>query len=947
MTHRPVAYVEFDQSGTGVDFAAGHNVRGWDRGRAPRLITVQTSPYRGGIVSGAGNTLGLNQHLPGSRSFASMTMGERQTTEAFPEHRTDTADVSGVPDSWPCSASEAAALLGLSERTIRRAIARGSLRATKRGGTFQISSMELARYQAMRPDHCDAVLAPLQSVPRDGTEQPPLPVPLTSLVGRSREAAAVVDLLRQPEVRLLTLTGPGGVGKTRLSLEVASRLAGELPDGVWFVELAPIRSPDLVLPTIALALGLRESGDRPLPIRLHDYLRTRSLLLVLDNLEHLLDAAPRIAKLLKGCPNPRILVTSRAPLRIHGEQEFAVPPLALPTTEAVLAVEELSSIASVSLFSQRARSVKPDFALTTVNAPAVAAICRRVDGLPLAIELAAARVSLLSPADLLERLDRQLPVLSGGPRDQPARLKTMSDAIAWSYDLLTPAEQTLFRRLAVFVGGATLDAAEQVGVALGQPLGELLDGLSALVHQSLLLAEEVANDSVLHGTTRVRMLEPIREFAEERLVASGEEERARAEHAAWCLDLVERSDSFWFTASQREWADRIEPERGNLRAALGWYAQRGEVASLLRMTATIWPFWFLRSYYAEGREWLVLALEMSEGARSYERVSTLNGAASLSVFQGDATPVTAWCDEGLAIAREIGNRFGSGNALLILGHVALAQGDLDRAHAMQEAALAEMQALGDTLPRAAPAASVILGNLAEIAMAQGDDKRALLIAEEALAKQRELGFDWGAAQSLHTLGTVSHARGAGNVAAAHFRESLCLAWEQRDQRLMLRALGHLALLAQEQGSHEQATQLFGAAARLRELLGTPILPSLQSSHERAVLGAKVQLGERFAAAWEAGWVLPLTELVSETSRSERASTPGHGQTSAAHRKLTRRERDVLRLLVAGQTDREIAEALFIGHRTVETHVRAILNKLGLASRTAVAAYAVRYGLVRS
>jgi excisionase family DNA binding protein len=864
-------------------------------------------------------------------------MSERDATETFQE-RTTAADVSGAADTWPRSAAEVAALIGVSERTIRRAIARRELVASKRGGVFRIEATDLARYQSLRRPQRRAPGAILRLVPPERPAGPALPVPPTSLVGRTREAMQVVALLQRPELRLLTLTGPGGVGKTRLSLEVAKSLSGAFADGVWFVELAPIRSPDLVLPTIALALGLRESGDRPLSVRLREFLRTRSLLLVLDNLDHLLAAAPPLAELLHACRDLKILATSRAPLQIQGEQEFPVPPLALPGPEGSPDAVESSTVESVTLFVERARAVKPDFALTRVNSPIVAAICRRVDGLPLAIELAAARTALLSPATLLDRLERQLPLLAGGARDQPARLQTMRDAIAWSHDLLSPVEQALFRRLAVFVGGAPLEAVEQVSQLLGVPSDETFEALTALVRQSLLLSEESVNEAGRPGVTRLRMLEPIRDFALEQLQASGEDDRVRSAHAAWCLDLVERSDPFWFTSQQKAWADRIEPERGNLRAALGWYAERGDAESLGRVTAAIWPFWFLRSYYAEGREWLVRALEASAGMRTKERVSTLNGASSVSVFQGDAQ-VTAWCEEALATAREIGDGFGAGNALLILGHVALGQGDLDRARVMQEAALAEMRALGETVPRAAPTASAVLNNLADIAYGQGDLARATRLAEEALAWQREHHFDWGAIECLYCLGCIARQRGNDRRAAGFFVESLQLAWEQQDLRLVLRALDQLAVLFLEGGDAVVSARLFGAAARLRELLGTPVVASLRPRYDRALSDARSGLGNKgFEAAWTLGSTMPMPEVI------ELAARGAVSRADRVPRSLTRREREVLRLLVAGQSDREIAEALFIGRRTVETHVRGILNKLGLDSRTAVVAYAVRHGI---
>ncbi|MBA2450883.1 MAG: adenylate/guanylate cyclase domain-containing protein, partial [Chloroflexi bacterium] len=567
-----------------------------------------------------------------------------------------------------------------------------------------------------------------------------LPIQATPFVGREHEVAAVREQLLCPEVRVLTLTGPGGTGKTRLSLQVAAELVDDFEDGVFFVPLAPTSDPTLVAATIAQALGLQEAEGRPLLDILKDYLRDKHPLLVLDNFEQVLEAASLVTDLLQAAPGLKVLVTSRAVLRLYGGHDFPVPPLALPDREHLPPLDRMTQYEAVRLFVERARAVRPDFAVTNENAPAVAEICHRLDGLPLAIELAAARIRLLPPEAMLARMERRLPLLTGGARDRPARQQTLRGAIAWGYDLLDEDEQTLFRRLSVFAGGFTLEAAEAVcdgdGSQRGErsvddaphaPLSSLLsplDLIASLVDKSLVRQQELEG-----GEPRFSMLGTIREFALERLEESGEVAAMRDRHAQHYLELAGEAKVKIRGPAQASWLRRLGEEHDNLQAALSRFRDRGEAEATQRMAGDLWWYWYLRSLFSEGRSRLEEALAMGDPAgRTSARAWATFSLGALAHLQSDFGTAGARIEESREMFDELGERVGLAFSLIFRGQVAYSQADPVGARSLYEAGLATAREAGDPWPR-----GLALFFLANAAFGAGDLVQARVRAEESLA----------------------------------------------------------------------------------------------------------------------------------------------------------------------------------------------------------------------
>ena len=752
------------------------------------------------------------------------------------------------------------------------------------------STRDLARDLAAVRDRL-ADMPARESEPRRNN----LPVQRTAFIGRERETADLRQLLSRSGIRLVTLTGPGGIGKTRLALQVASDTADQFPGGVCFVALSAIGERALIGSAIAQALGVHETGNTSPQENLMEYLRglMQPMLLVLDNFEHLVSAAPDVAQMLTANPKLKVLVTSQAPLHIYGEHEFPVPPLALPDPKSIPSLEVLSRLPAIELFVERAQAVKHQFALTKENAPTVAAICSRLDGLPLAIELAAARIKLLSPSAMLARLESRLSLLTGGARDLPTRQQTLRNTVEWSYGLLNHAEQTLLRRFSVFIGGSTLEAVEAVCDTKGDLGLDVLDGMASLVDKSL--AQQVDH---VDQETRFVMLSAIREYALERLAESNDEPASRRAHAAYYLVLAEEGAED--IDAQPEWLDRYEVEHENFRLAIDYLIKTQDAEWGLRLGTALFRFWETREHLAEGRDAIarLLALE-GAGTRPKLRARLLFAGAVLAAAQGDYASGRPLFEESLATCVKLNDNRGVAVALNALGVNARDRGELIDASSLFERCLAIWKEFGDPSDIARA-----LSNLASVMKLQGNYERASNLYDECLTIFRQIGDGAGAAWTLNYLGDVAREKADVVAARSYCENSLSEFRRLRDSWGIASALSDLASLSCDQGNNSEARRLYGesiklfqdlghkrgiaraleclavsaaaqsqaeqslhwagAAAALRQQLGVPLVPAEQRRLEKALEFARRTLGNAVGlTAWMEGWAMPLDQAIQE------------------------------------------------------------------------------------
>ena len=811
-----------------------------------------------------------------------------------------------------------------------------------------------------------------------------LPALLSSFIGRQAEIGEVRQLLRTQ--RLVTLTAAGGFGKTRLALQVAASALPAFEDGVWLVELASLADPTLVPQTVASALGVREQSGRPLVSTLSDYLRPRHLLLVLDNCEHLVQACAEFAAtLLQACPGLTILATSREPLGIDGETVWSVPPLSLPEAAAAKDTSGRTTAAAsqpqseaVQLFVARAEAAVTGFTLTAENAASVEEICRRLDGMPLAIELAAARLRALTVQQVADHQDDRFHLLTGGSRTAPARQRTLEAALDWSYALLSEPERKVLQRLSVFAGGCNLQAATAVCSGKYVAAGDVLDHLSHLVDKSLLEAETA------HGEARYRMLDTIREYAGKQLSMSGDLAAARDRHLQYFLEWAESAEPFLHDRSQISWLERFEVEHDNLRAALEWSRESEDAAeSGLRLAAVVGIFWGLHGYHTEGRMRLAgmlarkgvqdpkpararalyqlgileffesdypavhalmsesLAIWRAQGASGRHGVAmALEMLAETESEIGNFSAAFPLYEQALALYRELGNLPGIGNTLKMLGWSAMRTGDYERADPLLSEGLSVCRQAGEPFFVASA-----LAGLGELALRRGQLERAGALLRESLEISRSIGDKWSIPIALGSLAWLALEKRDFESLRSMLGESLSIRAETEDRGGIAWCLEKFAHAAILQLQYPRAATLYAAAAALRAPVNSKMDAADEPEYERNLAAVGKAVGEEaFKALWEEGRHMPVEAMINYALQEAETRPATRQKLKEDFGGLTSREREVAAHIAQGKSNRDIAQAMTVGVKTIETYVTRILNKLGFDSRVQIATWAVEKGL---